>query len=645
VGGEPVTPVWTPTPEVVEGANTTRFAQAHGLAGHEELLRRSIDDPEWFWDAVVRWLDLGFHRPYTRVLDASRGPEWPAWFVGGRLNLAWSCVGRHAVTAPEEEALVAEREDGTVEARSYGRLAEDVAALAGGLRSLGVERGDRVALVTPMSAAAVTGLYAVAWLGAIVVPIFSGFPASAIAARLVDSGAVAVITVDSGTRRGRPVPIKETVDAAVATAPDVRHVVVARHGGGDVPWTGGRDVWWEDATGAAAEPCWVPSEHPVMLAYTSGTTGRPKGAVHVHGGLLVKLAQEAHFQADLRPGDRLSWITDMGWIMGPWATIGTHAGRGTLVVLDGAPDYPRADRTFRLAERHRLSFLGVSPTLVRALRSHGSTAYAGVDLSSLRAFGSTGEPWNTEPYMWLFRDVGGGRIPIINISGGTEVGACFLACDLTRPIAACSLGRPALGMAVDVWDEAGRPIRDGAVGELVCTKPWPGMTRGMWGDPQRYLETYWSRWPGVWVHGDWASVDAGGDWYLHGRSDDTLNVAGKRIGPAEYESALVGHPAVAEACAVGIPDAVKGESAWCFVVLRAGAEPGEALRAELTSAVVRELGAAFRPGAIRFAETLPRTRSAKIVRRAVRAAVMGEDPGDLSTLEDPAAVDAIRTAC
>jgi acetyl-CoA synthetase len=334
----------------------------------------------------------------------------------------------------------------------------------------------------------------------------------------------------------------------------------------------------------------------------------------------------------------------MGWIMGPWATIGTHAGGGTLVVLDGAPDFPAADRVARFVERHRLNFLGVSPTLVRALKAHSRSAYAGVDLGSLRAFGSTGEPWNMDPYMWLFDEVGAGRVPIINISGGTEVGACFLSCDITLPIAACSLGRPSLGMAMDVWDDQGRPIRDGGVGELVCTKPWPGMTRGVWGDPARYLETYWSRWPGVWVHGDWASIDGDGDWFLHGRSDDTLNVAGKRVGPAEYESALVSHPAVVEACAIGVPHRTKGESAWCYVVLQPDAAPDDALRAELVDAVVQALGRAFRPGAIRFVETLPRTRSAKIVRRAVRAAALGEDPGDLSTLEDPAALDAIRAA-
>ncbi len=639
-------PVWTPSPEVVAAANTTRFAHAHGLADHAELLERSLEDPEWFWNAVVAWLDLGFRTPHHRVLDAGAGPAWSTWFDGATLNMAWSCVGRHAATdAADRPAVISEREDGAVTARTFGQLADDVSRLAGGLRSAGIVPGDRVALVMPMSVAAITAFHAIAWAGAVAVPVFSGFSATAITSRLVDSGAVAVITADATTRRGVTVPIKQTVDEAVAAAPTVRSVVVHPHLGTDVAWTAGRDITWDDAMAASPiEPEWVPAEHLVMIAYTSGTTGRPKGAVHVHGGLLVKLAQEGHFQADVHPGDRLSWITDMGWIMGPWATIAAHANGGTLVVLDGAPDFPEPDRVARFVERHRVTFLGVSPTLVRALRHHGPATYADADLSSLRAFGSTGEPWNLEPYMWLATQVGAGRVPIINISGGTEVGACFLSCDVTVPITPCSLGRPSLGMAVDVWDDHGTPIRDGGVGELVCTAPWPGMTRGVWGDPERYLATYWSRWPDVWVHGDWASVAADGNWFLHGRSDDTLNVAGKRVGPAEYESALVGHPAVTEACAVGIPHATKGETAWCYVVPAPGVDPDEPLRAELVAVIEAELGKAFRPGAVRFVTTLPRTRSAKIVRRAVRAAVLGEDPGDLSTLEDPGALDAIRAA-
>jgi acetyl-CoA synthetase len=311
------------------------------------------------------------------------------------------------------------------------------------------------------------------------------------------------------------------------------------------------------------------------------------------------------------------------------------------MLYDGAPDFPDQGRIWRLAERHRLTFLGVSPTLVRALKQGGDALLDGVDLSALRLFGSTGEPWNPEPWLWLFERVGDGTKPIMNISGGTEVAAAFLGSPPFLAHKPCTLGVPLLGMAMDVYGAAGTPLR-GEVGELVCTQPWPSMTRGIWGDDERYLETYWSRFPGVWTHGDWASIDADGDWFLHGRSDDTLNVAGKRIGPAEYESALVGDPAVAEACAVGVPHDVKGEVVWCFCVLAAGGEPGEELRTRLRKRCADELGKAFAPAEIRFTTALPKTRSAKILRRAVRATVVGDDPGDLSTLEDPGAIDAVR---
>ncbi len=336
------------------------------------------------------------------------------------------------------------------------------------------------------------------------------------------------------------------------------------------------------------------SEAPYLLAYTSGTTGRPKGALHVQGAFLLSIAREAAYQADLGPGDRVLFATDMGWIMGPWTVVGAGAVGGTVVYLEGAPDFP-PDRIWSAVESERVTMLGVSPTLVRALIPHGEPA---AELSSLRAVTTTGEPWNRGPYDWLNEHVcGAGRIPIVNISGGTEVGACFLSVSLLEPTKPCSLGFPALGQDMDVFDDAGRPLR-GEVGELVCKRPWPGMTRGIWGDPERYLETYWRRFPGVWTHGDWASVDEDGYWFLHGRSDDTLNIAGKRIGPAELESAAVNHASVAEAAAIGVPHEVKGEVVWLFCVLRPGAERGRRRRGARGDRRARE-GVQARAGPLR----------------------------------------------
>jgi acetyl-CoA synthetase len=365
--------------------------------------------------------------------------------------------------------------------------------------------------------------------------------------------------------------------------------------------------------------------------------------VHVHGGFTVKIAEEVAFQTDLRRDERLFWLTDIGWIMGPWEIVGTLATGGTLALYDGAPDHPGVDRLWAFVARHRINVLGVSPTLVRALMAHGDEPVRAHDLSSLRILASTGEPWNEGPWRWYFDVVGGSRCPIINISGGTEVGACFLSPHVVQPLSPCSLGGPALGMAVDVFDDAGRSVR-GAVGELVCTKPWPGMTRGLYNDPERYLETYWSRYPNVWWHGDFASVSADGQWFLHGRSDDTIKLAGKRLGPAEVETVVVAHPDVVEAAAVGVPDELKGEALWVFVVPREGAALDDGLRDAIAQSVVSALGPAFKPAAVRFTRVLPKTRSAKVLRRAIRAVVTGDAPGDLSGLEDASSLDAIANA-
>jgi acetyl-CoA synthetase len=638
---------WTPSAEYAERANVTRFMRAHGIDSYEELVRRSQEDIEWFWHAAVEDLGIEFFTPYRAVVETPKGIAWPIWFTGGEINLTHNCVDRWAARTPDATALVWEGEDGATRALTFAELRREVDRLAHGLRALGIGAGDKVGIFMPMLAENVIALYACSKIGAIWLPIFSGFAASAVAARLQDADAVALITADGFYRRGSVVPMKQIADEAAAAAPTVRHVVVHRRIGGDVPWNDARDVDMAELVATQPVEMQAPRfdpEHPLFIAYTSGTTGRPKGVVHVHGGFLVKIAEEVAYQTDVAPGDLLFWVTDMGWIMGPWETIGANANGGGVLLYEGAPDFPEADRIWSVVERHRVTHLGVSPTLVRALIPHGDEMVARHDLSSLRILASTGEPWNPDPWLWFFRVVGDSKLPIVNISGGTEVGACFLSCSPLTPLRPCTLGLPALGMAVDVYDPDGKPLGPGEVGELVCTKPWPGMTRGIWGNPDRYIETYWSRWPDVWVHGDWASRDEEGFWYLHGRSDDTLKIAGKRLGPAEVESILIEHPAVAESAAVGVPDEVKGEKVWCFVVLKPGIEPTEELRAELRARVAAALGKAFTPDAVRFASALPRTRSAKILRRTVRALALGEDPGDLSSLENPAALDAVKTA-
>ncbi len=626
------TPVWMPDEAVRQRSRTAAFMALHGIDDHSALVGRSISEPAWFWDAVIDFLGIPFQRRHSQVFDDSDGPAWTRWFDDGALNLSAVCLDRWADDPQHSSrpALISESEDGIVAHSTFAELRDEVAMLAGALAESGVNLGDRVALLLGLDDA-VRVFLAIARLGAIAVPIFSGFGAGAVQARLVDARCALLVTTAVTRRRGRIVELRAVADAAAATAAEtgVDCAVI--------------EVDTLRASGAGpVDAAITDAETPVLLAYTSGTTGRPKGAVHVHGGLTVKLAQEGAFQADLRPGDRACWLTDMGWIMGPWITVAALANGATLVTYDGAPDWPAADRVWSLVQRHSLTFLGVSPTLIRALAGSGNQHLGRHDLTSLLAFGSTGEPWNAAEWWWLFDDVGGGSRPIVNLSGGTEIGACLLSVDLLQGCVPCSVGGPALGVDVDVLDDHGRSVRgSGAVGELIVRGSWPGMTRGVWGDDARYIETYWSRFPGQWWHGDWAQVDEDGFWFLHGRSDDTLNIAGKRIGPAEIESAATSVADVVMAAAVGLPHPVKGEVIGLWCVASAPDVDHKALADLVIASVGAAFGPAFRPAHLVFVDALPQTRSGKIVRRAVRARAIGIDSGDLSTLEDPTVLDAI----
>ncbi|SPM34828.1 Acyl-coenzyme A synthetase/AMP-(fatty) acid ligase, partial [Mycobacterium rhizamassiliense] len=636
---------WLPSPDYVDNANVTRLARRHGLAGIDELRARSVADPVWYWNAVLDDLGITFATPHTAVVDLSRGIEHPDWFVGAQLNVVDSCLRRWRDADPERIAVQHEAEDGHTSTLTFGQLADEVASATAGLERLGIGRGDTVALYMPMIPEAVVAVYAVAALGAVLVPLFSGFAASAITGRLTDADVTAVVTADGTIRRGREVPMLPQLAVALEDCPGVEHLIVVDN----ICAAGELDVdvstmSWSELTDHPAELTTelVPAMHPLLLGYTSGTTGRPKGAVHTHAGFLVKTASEVAYSFDITRDGAFCWITDMGWIMGPLSIIGTHANGATLVLYEGSPDVPDSYRLWDLIARQQISMLGVSPTLIRALKGSALDQIHARDLSSVHVLGSTGEPWDPDSYDWLARDVFGGRVPIINFSGGTEVGGSFLAPYPVEPILSCSLGGPSLGMDVDVVDDKGQSIR-GQVGELVCRQPWPSMTRGVWKDDQRYLDAYWSRFPGLWTHGDFAMVDEHGQWFILGRSDDVMNVAGKRLAPAEVESALTIHPAVSEAAAVGMPDPLKGEVVWAFWVARPDTDlDDDTVAGELKTLVGTELGKPFAPSKIWRVDALPKTRSAKILRRAIRAAALGTDPGDLSGAENPDAVAAIR---
>jgi acetyl-CoA synthetase len=639
--------VWRPGPEHLARSRALAFARAHGLADWDALVERAAADPAWFWGAVCEHLGIVWTQPYRNVLELPDGPAWPRWFVDGRMNYVTSAVDRFLDDRPDAVVLRWEGEDGATAALTYQELAEAVNRLANGLRALGIGHGDRVGIYLPMLVETAVATLACSKVGALFVPIFSGYGAEAAASRLQDAGARLLITADGFYRRGRVVTMKAVADAAVALSPTVERVIVVRRIGDGIPWTAGRDVWWDDLTAAQDQTCATAdtaADDPYMLIYTSGTTGRPKGAVHVHAGFPIKAAQDLAFCFDLQADDTLFWITDLGWMMGPWLIAGGLIAGAAILLYEGTPDYPEPDRLWQVVERHGATVLGISPTLVRALMGRGDEGVARHGMPCLRALGSTGEPWNPGPWRWAFEQIGKGRCPIVNYSGGTEIGGGIVAATTIHPQKPCAFNGPVPGIPADVVDDTGQPVRS-AVGELVVRGPWVGMTSGFWQDRARYLETYWSRIPGLWVHGDWAMVDDDGYWYILGRSDDTLKVAGKRVGPAEIESAAVAHPAVQEAAAIGVPHAVKGEAIVVFVVLKPGVPETATTREGIRDTIAEHLGRPLQPDRVLFVDDLPKTRNAKIMRRVVRGRYLGlDDLGDLSALENPAAVEGIGTA-
>ena len=641
--------IWRPDADFRENSHAGRLMRRLGFAGAREFLAWGVADIRRFWETVLPDMGMEWYRPYDELLDLSRGLPWARWFAGGQTNIVLNCIDRHLRDGRGgKTALLWEGDGGEVRRLTYNELSEEASRLAGALRAMGMKPGDTAALFMPMSIEGVAAMYACFKAGVAMIPIFSGFGPEGLAERLIHAKARLVFTSDGGFRRGKPYPVKATVDAAIGRGAPIERVVVHRRTGASVPMTPGRDAYWEDFTSgqpAVAETSRLPADATSLILYTSGTTGRPKGTVHTHAGLLTGPGREARYCFDLREGESFFWVTDFGWVMAPYAILGAHFNGQACVLYEGVPNHPDPGRLWEMVARHRITHLGVSPTAVRLLISAGDDWVKRHDLSSLRVLGSTGEPWDPDSYMWYFEKVGKGRCPVMNISGGTEIGACLLQPLPVMELAPCSLGMPAMGADVDVFGEDGRPVR-GEVGHLVLKQPLPSLTRGFLNDPERYMETYFSRWPGVWYHGDWARADGAGQWYLLGRSDDTIKVAGKRVGPSEVEAELIKHPAVVEAAAVGTPHPIKGEGLTCFVVLKNGHPPSDALREELKDLAVQYLGKSLRPDEVKFVRGLPKTRSAKIVRGAIRKIYLGEEIGhmDLSSLDSPEHLQSIREA-
>ncbi len=650
--------VHEPTREFVESTNVWAFMQEHDIDDYDELIERTCSEVDWFWDEMVDYLDIDFYEEYDAVRDDSEGPQFSDWYPGGKINIAHNTLDRHAqVDSPNRNrvACIWEGEPGDVREITYHELYREANMVANALEERGIDKGDTVGLYMPMVPEVISILYGCFKVGAIAVPIFSGFGTDATATRIEDSECSVLFTGDGFYRRGSEVVLKDTADEAIEQAGHVEHTIVYDRLGSDatreqvdIPWDDERDEKWTEAVLEADdeyETTELDSSDEAMLLYSSGTTGKPKGIVHTHAGQLMQCAKEIYFGFDHKDADRFFWVSDIGWMMGPWTLIGNHAFGGTIFMYEGAPDSPDPDRFWDMIDRHGLTVFGISPTAIRALRGYGDEWLDDYDLSSLRLLGSTGEPWDPESWLWFYENVGGSKAPIINISGGTEICGCFLMPMPTQSLKPCTLGGPGLGMNIDIVNAKGESIADAHErGYLVARDSCPSMTKSLWSGDERYLDTYWSRFEGMWNHGDWAQKDEDGFWFLHGRSDDAINVAGRKVGPAEVEGALMDHEAVNQAAAVGVPDDTTGQAVVAYVILESDIESSDDLRTELREQVGKELGKPFRPREVLFVDEFPKTQSGKIIRRAIEAAYTGEDLGDMSSIENPDSLDKLEDA-
>ncbi|GBE10728.1 acetyl-coenzyme A synthetase [bacterium BMS3Bbin12] len=631
-----------------------KFA-AHAHIGNEaryrELYERSIADPEGFWAEQAR-LFLDWTRPWDRVLDGDYHKARTRWFEGGRLNACYNCVDRHLEQRGDQVAILWEGDDPAhQEAITYRQLYERVCRFANVLKAHGVAKGDRVCIYLPMIPEAAVAMLACARIGAVHSVVFGGFSPESLKERILDSDCRVVITADEGLRGGHTVALKTHADEALESCPQVRSVVVVRHTGGKIAWHEGRDVWYHEAAAGVPSECApeeMDAEDPLFILYTSGSTGKPKGALHTTGGYLLYAAITHYYIFDYHDGD-IYWCTaDVGWVTGhTYIVYGPLANGATTLMFEGVPTYPTPARFWEVVDKHRVNTFYTAPTAIRALMREGDAPVKTTSRASLRLLGSVGEPINPEAWEWYYHVVGEARCPIVDTWWQTETGGILIT-----PLPGCtplkpgSATRPFFGIRPALMDAAGNELEGPAAGNLVITFPWPGQMRTIYGDHQRFLDTYFRQYPGHYFSGDGARRDADGYYWITGRVDDVINVSGHRLGTAEVESALVLHEQVAEAAVVGFPHEIKGQGIYAYVTLIKGAEPGEALRRELIELVRKEIGPIATPDVIQWAPGLPKTRSGKIMRRILRKIAAGEveDLGDISTLADPAVVDELLAA-
>ncbi|MGP4071849.1 AMP-binding protein [Piscibacillus sp. B03] len=636
--------VWNPSNDYIKNTRLYDLMQQSGFNNYDDYFNHSIKDISSFWEQSVKALDIEWFQDYDEVVNLDQGIMYPEWFVNGKMNVAHNALDKWVNDSyiKNENALVWESDDGTVVKYTFKELQDEVNRVANGLVNIGVKEKDIVTIYMPMLPETVIGMLAISKIGAIFSPAFSGYKSEAVAKRINAAEAKYLLTADGFYRRGKVVNLKDEADQAVASSPSIENVIVVRRSNDEVNWTD-QDVSWDEirTNETIFETKQTNGNDPFMIIYTSGTTGKPKGALHTHNGFPLKSAFDAGICMDVCKRDTLFWYTDMGWMMGPFLVYGGLLNGSTILMFEGTPDYPTPSRIWEIVERHNVTHLGISPTLIRSIMNLDESYVTKHDLSSLKMIGSTGEPWNEEPWSWLFDKVCKRKVPIFNYSGGTEISGGIFGNVLVKPIAPVSFNAALPGMDVDVYDDEGQSVKN-EVGELVLKQPWVGMTNGFYKENERYENTYWNRYKDTWVHGDWVVLDDEGFYTITGRSDDTLNVAGKRLGPAELESIFVEHDDVIEAGVIGVPDDVKGEKPVAFVVVKEQPLNEQDLTQVLVDHAIQRLGKAIAPRTVHIVEDLPKTRNAKVMRRAIKAAYLDKDAGDLSALENPGVVEQIR---
>ncbi|MBE7637487.1 AMP-binding protein [Sneathiella sp. P13V-1] len=635
-----------PPKDIQENSNLCAFLKENGFESYEALNDFSIQDPDTFWDMILKWQGIVFEKPYTKIRDTSAGIEFIDWCVNGQMNLVSSCLDCYENTDKwEKPAIEAIDEAGNHRVWTYRDYYEQSCRVANTLAEQGIGKGDRVAIFMPMIPEMAAAFMAIARLGAVAIPLFSGFAAPAIALRLEDAEAKAVVTATSTVRAGRKVEMLPALLEAVETCPTVASVLCLKREGDDLPEKEGLSDWavTTSSQSPTRKPVAVTYKDPLFVAFTSGTTGKPKGVVQGHLGIIGKTITDFFLCLDMKETDRHIWMTDMGWVMGPLTILSSSLAGATVILAEGAPTTKEDPfRLLRLVDELKISHLGIAPTVARQFMTLDQSKLAGLSLSSLRIVASTGEAWTPDAWYWALENICKRRAVPVNMSGGTELVGAILTSTVLQPIPPCGFSTQNLGVGAKVMRADGTEADIGEVGELVMTEAPMGVTMGLWKDNDRYIRTYWSTFPGVWHHGDWAHRNEDGTWHIHGRSDDTINVAGKRVGPPEIEGALMENPIVADAAAISVPDDIKGVAVVCFCVLKEGAGISEDLVVSLRSLVAEKVGKPFAPREILFAPELPKTRSMKTMRRVIRATYLDENPGDLSSLSNPDSIEKLK---